>query len=326
MDSTNRKRVFVTRALPDELLAPLREAAEVDVFTTADGPIDRSTLLGRVVGVDGIVSMLTDRMDKAVFEAAGAGLKVVANMAVGYDNIDLVAARQRGIVVTNTPDVLTEATADLTFGLILATARRITEAERYLRAQMWTTWSPMLLTGVDVYGKTLGIVGLGRIGQAVARRAQGFGMNILYHNRHRNEHAETVLGCHYRDLDGLLREADFVVVLVPPSPGTPAMFSTREFSLMKPTAIFVNAARGSLVDENALVSALRERRIHAAGLDVYAAEPIRPDHPLLDLDNVVLLPHIGSASVDTRHRMAELAIRNCQRVIEGLPPQTPVKL
>ncbi|QSO49071.1 2-hydroxyacid dehydrogenase [Alicyclobacillus mengziensis] len=325
MQTTNPKKVFVTRALPDEWLAPLRQVALVDVFTTAERPIDRSTLLQSVAGVDGIVSMLTDRMDDEVFEAAGTNLRVVANMAVGYDNIDLAAAAAREIVVTNTPDVLTEATADLAFGLILTTARRITEAERYLRSRQWKTWSPMLLTGVDVYGKTLGIVGLGRIGMAVARRAAGFGMHILYHNRQRNEDGESALGCHYRDLDDLLREADFVVVLVPASQGAKPMFSFREFSLMKRTAVFINVARGSLVNEEALVAALKTRRIYAAGLDVYGVEPVQPDHPLLELDNVVLLPHIGSASMDTRRRMAELAILNCRSVIEGLPPKTPVR-
>jgi glyoxylate reductase len=319
-----RPKVLVTRALPEDLIEPLAAVADVDVFQEADVPMDRQVLLNRVAGVSGIVSMLTEKLDEAVFQAAGPTLRVVANMAVGYDNIDTTAAKRYGITVTNTPDVLTETTADLAFGLLLATARRIPEAQDFLLSGQWQTWSPMLLTGVDVYGKTIGIVGLGRIGQAVARRAAGFGMNILYHNRHRNLYAEQALTCHYVSLDDLLTEADFVLSMVPGSAESAALFNARAFSLMKPSAIFVNTSRGTVVDEDALVTALTTGQIRAAGLDVFRQEPIALDHPLLGLKNVVLVPHIGSASVETRRHMAELALQNCLRVITGKPPLTPV--
>ncbi|KPV43323.1 2-hydroxyacid dehydrogenase [Alicyclobacillus ferrooxydans] len=315
-----RPKVYVTRRLPDDLLEPLSNIADITVFPHEDMPVDRTALLQQVNGVAGIVSMLTDRIDEEVFAAAGPSLQVVANMAVGYDNIDREAAIRHNVMVTNTPDVLTETTADLVFGLLLATARRIPQAEQYLRTGQWKTWSPMLFAGTDVFGKTLGIVGMGRIGQAVAKRALGFGMRVLYHNRRPNRDQEATMHSTWLPFDELLRAADFVVVLVPGSADTAALFGVREFALMKPSAIFINAARGTVVDESALVEALSNHTIHAAGLDVYQQEPIRMDHPLLSLDNAVLLPHIGSASVATRRRMAELAIENCVAVITGRPP------
>jgi glyoxylate reductase len=259
-------------------------------------------------------------MDKEALDAAGPKLRVVSNMAVGYDNIDIETARQRGIVVTNTPDVLTETTADLAFALLLATARRLPEAERLLRSGQWGHWSPFWCTGLDVYGKTLGIVGMGRIGQAVARRAAGFGMRILYNSRSPKPDVDTRLGCSFCSLDQLLAESDFVVILTALSDETRGLIGRREFSLMKKTAILINVARGAVVDEEALYHALKERRIWAAGLDVYAHEPIPAGHPLLTLDNVVALPHIGSATVETRMNMARLAIRNLLAVLQGTEP------
>ncbi|HHW26387.1 MAG TPA: D-glycerate dehydrogenase, partial [Firmicutes bacterium] len=251
-------------------------------------------------------------------------LKVVANMAVGYDNIDVAECTRRGIVVTNTPGVLTETTADLAFALILAAARRVTEAERYLRQGQWKTWSPMLLTGVDVHGATLGIVGLGRIGEAVARRARGFSMRVLYANRSARPEVEAALGIERRGLDELLKSSDFVSIHVPLNDSTRHLIGERELNLMKPTAVLVNTSRGPVVNERDLYRALKDRRIFAAGLDVFDTEPIRSDNPLLELDNVVLLPHIGSASIATRTQMAVMAARNLTQVLAGQTPQNPV--
>jgi glyoxylate reductase len=245
---------------------------------------------------------------------------VISNMAVGYNNIDVAEATRRNILVTNTPDVLTETTADLTFALLMATARRITEAERFLRDGKWKIWSPMLLTGQDVYGATLGIIGLGRIGSAVARRARGFDMRVLYHSTRRNEQAERDLGVQYAGLDELLSESDFVVIMTPLTPQTRNLIGARELALMKPTAVLVNTARGGVVDERALYDALKDGKIWAAGLDVFEQEPVPTDHPLLSFPNVTALPHIGSASIRTRIRMAELAAEN---LLDGLAGRVP---
>lgn len=320
----HRPRIYVTRRLQDVVMDELMQQADITFHPEADRPVPREDLLRGVQGVDGILSMLTERIDREVFDAAGPQLKVVANMAVGYDNIDVEEARRRGVKVTNTPDVLTETTADLTFALLMAAARRLTEAERFLREGRWQTWSPTLLAGQDVYGATLGIVGMGRIGQAVARRAQGFAMRVLYHNRSRSVQTEQALGCEYKPLDELLREADFVVVLTPLTPETRGLIGRRELSLMKPSAVLVNAARGPVVDEAALVEALQNRTIWSAGLDVYEREPIAPDHPLLALDNVVLLPHIGSASIRTRLEMARMAARSAVAGALGEEPPNRV--
>lgn len=286
--------------------------------------VSHAQLLQSVAGVSAILSLLTDTIDAEVMDAAGSQLKIIANMAVGFDNIDLDAAQDRGIVVTNTPDILTETTADLAFALLLATARRIPEGERILRAGQWKTWSPLFLAGRDVYGKTLGIVGMGRIGEAVARRASGFNMRVLYHNRRRKPAAEQSLGVMYRDLLALMAESDYVVVLVPLTPDTKHLIGREELAMMKPTAVFINVARGPVVDEDALYDVLQRRGIWGAGLDVYKHEPLSTDSPFLHLDNVILLPHIGSSSVETRTEMAMLAARNIHAVLSGEPPLTPV--
>ena len=314
--------VYVTRKLAREVIDELREVAAVEVWEE-DRPCPREIFLQKAEQADALLTMLTDRVDEELLTRA-QNLKVVANMAVGYDNIDAEAAKKRGVTVTNTPDVLTEATADLTFALLMATARRITEANRFLLAGEWTSWSPNLLAGQNVYHSTLGIIGMGRIGEAVARRAQGFGMKILYHNRRPKPESEERVGAGYRQLDDLLRESDYVVMLTPLTPETRQMMGEREFSLMKPTAVFINVSRGGTVDEEALYRALAEKKIWAAGLDVFQKEPVPMDHPLLTLPNVVALPHIGSATYQTRLEMAKLAAANIRAVLEGKEPVTPV--
>ena len=263
--------------------------------------------------------MLTDPIDTVVLHA-GRRLRIVAQMAVGYDNVDVAAATERGILVTNTPGVLTETTADLAFALLLAAARRVVEGDRLARTGGWKSWHPSFLLGQDVHGATLGIVGLGQIGQAVARRARGFDMRILYHDRTRHVEAEAGLSAEFVDLEHLLRESDFVSLHVPLSPETRHLIGGRELALMKPTAVLVNAARGPVVDQQALYEALRERRIAAAGLDVMEVEPIPVDDPLLTLDNVVITPHVGSASVATRAKMAEMAVESILQALRGELP------
>ena len=313
-------KVLVTREIPE---AGLRLLEGFDVSVLYERPPERGELLEAARGASGILATATDKIDGEVMDAAGEGLKVVANMAVGYDNIDVKAAEERGVVVTNTPGVLDETTADVAFMLMLAAARRLGEGERLLRAGRWEWWGPKQLRGLDVWGKKLGIVGMGRIGQAVARRARGFGMEVLYHNRSRKEDAEREIGARYLGLEDLLRESDFVSIHTPLTEETRHLIGERELDLMKPTAVLVNTSRGPVVDEGSLADALESGRIFAAGLDVYEEEP--KVHPkLLELDNVVLAPHIGSASMETRDRMATLAAENLRAVLSGEPAKTPV--
>lgn len=312
-------KAFVTRRIPEPGLAILREVAEVKVWEE-ELPPPREVLLKEVADCDALVPLLTDRVDDELLDRAPR-LKVVANYAVGYDNIDVPACTARGVLVTNTPGVLTETTADLAFALILAAARRLVEADKFLRAGKWKTWGPTLLLGQDVYGATLGLVGLGRIGAAVARRARGFNMKVLYYSRHRQEALEKELGVEYVSFDELLRRSDFISIHVPLTAETRHLFNAEAFAKMKPTAVLVNTARGPIVDEAALYAALKTGRIAAAGLDVMDPEPPSPDNPLLTLDNVILLPHIGSASIATRTRMATMAAENAAAALRGeLPP------
>jgi glyoxylate reductase len=283
----------------------------------------REELLRAVADVDGVLPMVSERIDGAFLDAAPR-CKVVANMAVGYDNVDVAALTARGVLLTNTPDVLTDTTADLVWALLMAAARRIVEGQKSIEAGGWKTWAINYMVGQDVAGATLGIVGAGRIGATVARRAAGFDMRILYHNRRPAPDLEARTGAQYRPLDDLLREADFVVVLVPLAAETRGMFGAREFALMKPSAVFVNAARGPVVNEIELYEALRQGRPWAAGLDVFEREPIGADHPLLTLPNVVAVPHIGSATVATRTRMATLAATNLVAALTGQPVPNPV--
>ena len=313
-------KVLVTREIPD---AGLRLLEDFEVTVLSESSPERGQLLEAVRGAVGILPTVTEKMDAEVMDAAGDGLKVIANMAVGYDNIDVEAATERGVVVTNTPEVLNETTADTAFMLLLAAARRLGEAERLLRSGGWDAWGPKQLTGPDVWGKRLGVVGFGRIGQALARRTRGFDMDLVYHDQYRNEGAERELGARYLELDELLRTSDFVSIHTPLTPETTHLIGADELERMKPEAVLVNTSRGPVVDESALADALVEGRIFAAGLDVYEEEP--EVHPkLLELENVVLAPHIGSASIETRDKMAALAAENLAAVLRGEEPKTPV--
>ena len=318
-----KPRIFVTRKLDDSVLAPLREKFDVRMWDSESDKVPREILLQEVVEADALWSVLADSIDREVL-LAGTKSKVVSNLAVGYNNIDLEVAKERGIIVTNTPGVLTETTADLTFGLLLATARRMMEAENTVRTGNWTSWSPMAYTGMDVGGATLGIIGMGRIGEAVARRAKGFDMRILYHNRSRKMDAEVEHGFEYVELDALLKEADFVVILAPYTPETAGLIGVRELGLMKKTAVLINVARGGIVDEAALYEALKNGDIWAAGLDVFATEPVPQDNLLLTLPNVTVLPHIGSASIGTRLGMMGLNAQAIMDVLEGREPENRV--
>ncbi len=312
--------MLVTREIPEAGLRPLED---FDLTVLSEAPPERDELLEAARGAAGVLSNVTEKIDAEFMDAAGDGLRIVANMAVGYDNVDLDAAEERGIVVTNTPGVLDETTADTAFMLLLAAARRLGESERILRAGDWHWWGPKLFVGVDVWGKKLGIVGLGRIGRAVARRGKGFGMAILYHNRSRKEDAENELDARHLDLEELLEQADFVSVHTPLTDETQHLIGPEELEKMKPSAVLVNTSRGPVVDEEALADALANGRIFAAGLDVYEEEP--KVHPkLLELENAVLAPHIGSGSRETRDKMAALAAENIAAVLSGDEPKTPV--
>jgi glyoxylate reductase len=310
-----RPRVFVTRNLPGNALDLLRESCDVTVWPD-ELPPPPETLRAEAASAHGLVTLLTDRIDDELLAAAPL-LVAVSNMATGFDNVDIAAASRRLVLVTRTPGVLTETCADLAFGLLLAAARRIAEGDRYVRAGRWRTWGPEIMLGPDVRGATLGIVGLGRIGEAVARRAAGFGMRVLYHSRHRKPEAEEALGATYTDLDTLLGESDFVTVHAALTDETRGLIGARELALMKPAAILVNTARGPLVDQAALYEALRSGKIAGAALDVTDPEPLPPDSPLLTLENVVITPHIASASFATRSEMARLAAANLLACLRG---------
>lgn len=316
-------KVFVTRILPGRAIDLLREAGhDVDLWDH-ELPPPPDVLAERLSTADAALTLLTDRIDASLL-ASCTDLKVIANMAVGYDNVDPAEAANAGVWLTNTPGVLAETTADLAFALLLAAARRVVESDRDTRAGGWRTWSPTGFLGHDVHGATLGIVGLGEIGEAVARRARGFSMRLLYTNRSPRPEAERELGAERRPLDQLLADSDFVSIHVPLTAETRHMFGEAQFRLMKPTAIFVNTARGGVVDQDALVAALREGFIAGAGLDVTDPEPLPLSHPLFALPNVVITPHIASASVTTRSRMAEMAARNIIAVLAAEEPPNPV--
>src|SRR5216683_1931840 len=314
--------VLISRLLPEEAVARARSRVVVDLHE-ADQPLGPAELMSRLKGRQGLVCLITDAIDAPLL-AACPDLKVVSNVAVGFNNIDVAAATARGVVVTNTPDVLTETTADFAWTLLMATARRVVEADRYVRDGKFTQWEFMLLLGGDVHGKTLGIVGFGRIGRAVARRALGFNMRVLYHDAVAADPAtERELRATRTDTATLLRESDFVSLHTPLLPETQHLINAQSLRTMKKTAYLVNASRGPVVDEAALVQALTEGWIAGAGLDVFEDEP--KVHPgLMGLSNVVLAPHIASASSDTRIKMAALAVDNCLAVLEGQTPPTPV--
>jgi glyoxylate reductase len=313
-------KIYITRAIPQSALEQIKAVCDVEMWDQEDVPVPRSVLEEKIKEIDGLYCLLTDTVDQALLDRA-KHLKVISNMAVGYNNIDIDAAARKGIMVTNTPGVLTETTADLTFALLMASARRVVESSDFLKAGKWQTWSPMLMTGQDVFGATLGIIGLGRIGESLAKRAQGFDMRILYHNRSRKEEAEKRWGLEYTDLSTLLQQSDFVCVMTPYTPETQNLIDERELSLMRKNAILINTARGGIVNESALYNALKSGTIWGAGLDVYDAEPVGSDHPLLSLPNVTALPHIGSASIQTRTKMAELAATSLLQALAGETPK-----
>lgn len=309
-------RVFATRLLPDPAMERLSAAPiQLDAWTESEPP-SYAVLLKRTRGCEGLLCLLTDRIDSGLLDAAGPELRVVSQMAVGVDNIDLSACTARGIPVGHTPGVLTEATADLTLALMLATARRLVEAANDVRAWRWKTWDPLGWVGPDLHDSTVGILGLGRIGAAVARRLVGFGVTLLYYGPRPSPFA-AALGARWVEFENLLARSDFVTLHCPYSPATHHLIDATALARMKPTAILINAARGGLVDQDALMKALEVGRIAAAGLDVTTPEPLPSDHPLLALPNVIVLPHIGSASRPTRVRMAEMAVDNLLTGLRG---------
>ncbi|WP_288073475.1 glyoxylate reductase [Pyrococcus sp.] len=320
-----KPKVFITRAIPENGISMLEEEFEVEVWEE-EREIPREKLLEKVKDVDALVTMLSERIDREIFDNAPR-LRIVANYAVGYDNIDVDEATKRGIYVTNTPDVLTNATADHAFALLLATARHVVKGDKFVRSGEWKrkgiAWHPKWFLGYELYGKTIGIVGFGRIGQAIARRAKGFNMRILYHSRTRKPQVEEELGAEYKPLEELLKESDFVVLAVPLTKETMYMINEERLKLMKPTAILVNIARGKVVDTKALIRALKEGWIAGAGLDVFEEEPYYNEE-LFSLANVVLTPHIGSATFEAREAMAELVARNLIAFKRGEVPPTLV--
>jgi glyoxylate reductase len=318
------RKIFVTRQIPEIGIKMLREKGyEVEV-----GPVEppsRDELMEKVKSVDAILSVLTEKIDAGIMEAAGSQLKIIANYAVGFDNIDIQEAKKRGIMVTNTPGVLTEAVAEHTIALLFAIAERIVEADQYVRDGKFTAWGPLLLLGADIKDKTLGIAGLGRIGCEVAKRMHdGFGLKVIYYDVKRNEELEKQYNLEYREFDDLLKEADFVSLHVPLLESTRHLINAEKLKLMKPTTYLINTSRGPIVDEAALVEALKNNVIAGAGLDVFENEPeLAPG--LADLDNVVLTPHIASATLETRNKMAEMAAANIIEALEGRTPPNLVK-
>ncbi|RDW18712.1 D-glycerate dehydrogenase [Oceanobacillus arenosus] len=319
-----KQHIYITRKIDDAVFAPYAEQFEIHMWEREEDPVPRDILLEAVKDADGLFCMLSDKIDEELLRHA-PNLKVVSNLAVGYDNIDLDEAEKHGVIATNTPDVLTETTADLGFALLMATARRIVEANQYIKTNQWQNWAPYLLAGSDIHHKTIGIVGMGRIGEAIANRAKGFDMNILYHNRSRKPDAEQALEATYVSFDQLIREADFIVSVVPFTKETNKLFNQAAFEKMKSTAIFINISRGATVDEDALVEALKMNKIKAAGLDVFEVEPITNEHPLMQLENAVCIPHIGSASEETRTKMIQLCMDNIAGVLNGTGAKTAIQ-
>src|SRR5690625_256399 len=319
VNEMDKPKIYITRKIPSYLIEPFLDQLQFKMWLEEDTPVPVDVLRNEIKEVDGLLCLLTDQIDQKCLKKANR-LKIIANMAVGYDNIDVSFAHSKNIIVTNTPDVLTETTADLTFALLMATARRLVEAMDYIRKNKWRDWAPFMMAGTDIYHKTIGIVGMGRIGVAVAKRAQGFNMNVLYHNRSRNLEAEKNFGATYTEFNQLLREADFVVSLLPLTKETENIFDESAFSNMKSSSIFINVSRGGVVDEKALYKALSSGTIRAAGLDVFKHEPIGITHPFMQLNNVVLLPHIGSASIATRENMISLCLKNISNICQGKKP------
>jgi len=319
-----RPKVFVARRIPEDGVQPIVAACDARVWED-DLPPPRAALLEAIRGCDGVLTLLTDKVDDEFLDAAGPQLKVVSNYAVGFDNIDVPAVTRRGIPAGNTPGVLTETTADLAFALLMAAARRLPEGDRYVRDGKWKTWGPLLLLGPDVHGATIGIVGFGRIGQAMAKRARGFGMTVLYQDIHRVDPAvEAEFAATHLPLEELLPRADFVSLHTNLTPETRGLIDAEKLSWMKPNAVLVNTSRGPVIDHAALAEALKSGRIFAAALDVTDPEPIPMDDPLVGLDNCLIVPHIASASRATRGKMAEMAAANLLAGVRGERLPTPV--
>ncbi len=318
----SKASVYITRGIPQETIDALRTHYEVDV-NPDDRALTRDELLRNVKGRDAVVSLLTDRIDGEVLDAAGPQCRIFANYAVGYDNFDLAAATQRGVILTNTPGVLDESTSTHAWALLLATARRVGEAERFVRAGKWQGWGPMVFIGQDVDHKTLGVAGLGRIGSRVARKAAAFDMKVIYHDVARNAELEQQTGATFVDKQTLLRESDFLSLHLPLLPETRHFIGEAELAQMKSSAVLINAARGPLVDEDALVKALRKQVIWGAGLDVFENEPTLAAG-LAELENVVIVPHIASATIETRLAMGNIAVQNIRNVLDGKAPVTCV--
>ena len=310
-----KPKVFVTRIIPDKGLDMVKEFCEVDLWTE-DLPPDRDELLKRVKGIDGLLCLLTEDINAEVMDVAGPQLKVISNYAVGFDNIDIQAATERNIPVGNTPDVLTDATADFSFALMMSAGRRILEGDRYVRSGKWKTWGPMLLLGTEMRGSTLGLVGFGRIGKAMARRAVGFDMNVIYYDPLETRR-DPYVKANSVDFETLLEESDFISLHTPLTSDTRHLIDAESLSRMKPNAVLVNTSRGPVIDMDALYEALRNHKIFAAGLDVTNPEPLPLDHPLLTLDNFIIAPHIASASRVARDKMAWLAAKNLIAGLEG---------
>lgn len=317
----SRKKVFVTRALPPIAVSLLEKHFDVTV-NEEDKMLTKEELIEAIKDVDAVLCLLNDVIDAEVMDKA-KNVRIFANYAVGYNNIDVAEATKRGIVITNTPDVLTDATADLAWGLLFAVARRIVESDKFTREGKFTKWAAKLFLGQDIVGKTLGIIGAGRIGKAFAKRSTGFDMKILYYNRRRDEGFEREFGATWVDKDTLLKESDYISIHTPLTEETYHLIGERELDLMKETAILINTSRGPVIDEKALVKALKAKQIWGAGLDVYENEP-ELEEGLKELDNVVLAPHIGSATIKTRDEMGRIAAENIIAVLSGKKPITPV--
>ena len=317
-----KPNIYVTRMIPQAAIDLLKEYCDVEI-NPEDRVLEKQELLRKIKGRDGVLCLLTDAIDSEVFDAAGPQCRIFANYAVGYNNIDVKEATKRGIVITNTPDVLTDATADLAWAILFAVARRIVEADKFTREGKFKGWAPSLFLGMDITGKTLGVIGAGRIGMNFAKKAKAFDMKILYHDISPNIQFENGTGAKYADKETLLKQSDFISLHVPLMPSTFHYIGEKEFSIMKNTAILINTSRGAVVDEKALVKALRNRQIWGAGLDVFENEPdIEPG--LVELDNVVIVPHIASATIETRTNMGLIAARNIIQFFRGEKPETCV--
>ena len=315
-----KKKVYVTRLIPEPALSILSKECDITVNKKPNPPTKKE-ILSNIRGMDAILCTLSDTIDREIMDAAGPNLKVISSYSTGYDHIDIEEANRRGIYVAYTSDILTESTADLTFALILSLARRVVEADKFVRNKLWNYgWMPKLFLGSDVNGMTLGIFGLGRIGSAVARRAKGFNMKILYHNRHRiiNQLDDSI--ANYVDINKLLKESDFLSIHANLNKHSFHFFNEAKFRKMKNTAFVINTSRGQIIDQRALIKALRNRWIAGAGLDVYEKEPICSSNALLRMNNVIILPHIGSATYHTRSKMARVAAENILNILNGIEP------